>query len=341
MDGQQATVLDVARRARSSRSTVSRYVNDPASVAPATGQRIAQAMSELDYAPSPAARALRLGRAPTVTLIVGDLTQTFFGQLAYGVGQAAASRHLGLTLIDHHRDVERLSEIVATLTPQVTRGAIIATAANIDTPTFRAALRVADERGVRLATAAQHLPGSGVPAAVQDFFDTALEATKTMFAQGHARVALVGPPATGPHGIGLDLGYREALKRGHNPHGRVVTMPYEVSALPAREVATLVEQKYTGIVTTDLARGMAISAAFQDFGAETPQLACCEWAPPIVFMRPTPLAYSVDYIAYGEALVRLVTTKAPSSEVHRFRAQLQPSEADVSTLRTTDHERAV
>lgn len=65
-----ANIFDVARLAGVSHQTVSRVLNDMPNVRPATRARVEQAIAQLRYSPSPAARALVTRRTRTIGLIV-------------------------------------------------------------------------------------------------------------------------------------------------------------------------------------------------------------------------------------------------------------------------------
>jgi DNA-binding LacI/PurR family transcriptional regulator len=64
-----ANILDVARLAGVSHQTVSRVLNDLPNVRPATRARVEQAIAQLRYSPSPAARALVTRRTRTIGLV--------------------------------------------------------------------------------------------------------------------------------------------------------------------------------------------------------------------------------------------------------------------------------
>ena len=71
-DGEKAraaNIFDVARLAGVSHQTVSRVLNDLPNVRPATRLRVEQAITQLRYRPSPAARALVTRRSRTIGLI--------------------------------------------------------------------------------------------------------------------------------------------------------------------------------------------------------------------------------------------------------------------------------
>jgi DNA-binding LacI/PurR family transcriptional regulator len=64
-----ANIFDVARLAGVSHQTVSRVLNDLPNVRPATRARVEQAIAQLNYSPSPAARALVTRRTRTIGLV--------------------------------------------------------------------------------------------------------------------------------------------------------------------------------------------------------------------------------------------------------------------------------
>lgn len=64
------TIYDVAERAGTSYATVSRYLNGRSGVAPATAKRIEQAIKDVDYTPSAAARSLAQRRTQLIALII-------------------------------------------------------------------------------------------------------------------------------------------------------------------------------------------------------------------------------------------------------------------------------
>ncbi|MBD0318069.1 MAG: LacI family DNA-binding transcriptional regulator, partial [Thermoleophilia bacterium] len=86
------TILDVARRSGVSKSTVSNVLRDVASVAPSTRARVLTAIRELGYRPNAVARGLVSQRTNTLGILVGDLANPFYSELAKLVeGRASAA----------------------------------------------------------------------------------------------------------------------------------------------------------------------------------------------------------------------------------------------------------
>ncbi|MGB0385013.1 MAG: LacI family DNA-binding transcriptional regulator [Ardenticatenaceae bacterium] len=86
------TMRDVARRAGVSIKTVSRVVNKQPETSPATRQRVLRAIDELGYRPSKIARALVTQRTDTIGLVMGDISNPFFPEVARGVLDTAQAK---------------------------------------------------------------------------------------------------------------------------------------------------------------------------------------------------------------------------------------------------------
>jgi LacI family transcriptional regulator len=103
-----STARDVARRAGTSTAVVS-YVfnNGPRNVSPGTRERVLNAARELEYRPNVLARALSHGRTSSVGLVVPDIANRFFGELARALEEAAAAHGDLLLIGDSGLDPER------------------------------------------------------------------------------------------------------------------------------------------------------------------------------------------------------------------------------------------
>lgn len=97
--------VDVAKLAGVSRATVSYVINNqtdgPIPISEETRQRVLEAIAELGYVPDASAQALRLGSTKTIGLIIPDIHNPHFWQVADGVEQEAddAGYHILLSSI--------------------------------------------------------------------------------------------------------------------------------------------------------------------------------------------------------------------------------------------------
>lgn len=91
---QEPTIREVAREAGVSKSTVSNVMRGAEGVAPATRERVLAAATALGYRPNLLARNLVQRRTTTVGIVVGDLTNPIFSELAKLAEQRLAAAGL-------------------------------------------------------------------------------------------------------------------------------------------------------------------------------------------------------------------------------------------------------
>jgi len=91
------TIRDVARQAKVSVATVSRYINHSATVSKEVGKRLDKVMTNLQYTPHAAARHLASRKTHIVGLLLTNMHNVFFGPMVSGVESAV--RENGYNLI--------------------------------------------------------------------------------------------------------------------------------------------------------------------------------------------------------------------------------------------------
>jgi DNA-binding LacI/PurR family transcriptional regulator len=98
------TMHDVARLAGVSIKTVSNVINDYPYIKPETRRRVTEAIETLDYRPNLSARSLRSGRTGLISLIIPDLRNAYFAELAVDVMQAAEKQGLSVVIEQYGND---------------------------------------------------------------------------------------------------------------------------------------------------------------------------------------------------------------------------------------------
>ena len=112
------TLHDVARLAGVSIKTVSNVINDYPHIRPDTRSRVLAAIEELDYRPNLSARGLRSGRTGAIGLIIPDLRNAYFAELADAVMTAAHKRGL-YVLIEQMGGYDKESELAILRGPRM------------------------------------------------------------------------------------------------------------------------------------------------------------------------------------------------------------------------------
>ncbi|MGG4142630.1 LacI family DNA-binding transcriptional regulator [Paenibacillus algorifonticola] len=79
------TIKDIAKKANVAISTVSYVLNGTKNVKPETKERIMNAIKELNYHPSMAARSLKSRKTLTIGIVVPDISNAFFTEIIRGI----------------------------------------------------------------------------------------------------------------------------------------------------------------------------------------------------------------------------------------------------------------
>lgn len=193
----RARLIDVAARAGVAPNTASTILNNrPDSWASQeTRERVLQAAKELNYRPSKAALAVRLGRYKTIGLVVPDLHNPFYPVLADYLDQAVAAQ--GYDLILEHTRNDLASEqhcFQSILERQVDGAALIVSDPNLHR-TFLAGLAGSGPPVVALAAK----PDVALPvdSVVSDFSEGFAQAIEHLIGLGHKRFAFLAALAKG------------------------------------------------------------------------------------------------------------------------------------------------
>jgi len=120
-----ADIQAIATRAGVSTATVSRAINHPGMVLPATRDKIMAIVKELDYAPNPFAHGLSTGKTKLIALIVPTLNNTFFGQIVDGSQRFLISEGFNLIIISSHEYEKKDLSVINSLDQRKIEGIIL------------------------------------------------------------------------------------------------------------------------------------------------------------------------------------------------------------------------
>ncbi|MGV0743740.1 LacI family DNA-binding transcriptional regulator [Mycolicibacterium sp. XJ870] len=182
---------EVAAAASVSVGTVSNVLNAPDKVAPATVARVQDAIDKLGFVRNDAARQLKAGRSRSVGLVVLDIGNPFFTDVARAAEQRARDHNLTILLGTSDDDAHRERAYIDAFDEQRVFGLLVSPVSeDLDRLT---ALR---ERGTPVVLVDRD--GSGTPfdsVAVDDVAGARL-AVEHLCAIGRRNIAFVGGPST-------------------------------------------------------------------------------------------------------------------------------------------------
>lgn len=181
------SVRDVATLARVSVGTVSNVLNRPEKVAPATVEKVQRAIDELGFVRNDAARQLRAGRSKTIGLVVLDVRNPFFTELARGAEDEAAEHQLAIILGNSDDDPEREAAYLDLFEEQRAHGVLITPIGDVTERLER--LREHGTPAVLVDRSGAH---SGFSSVSVDDVAGGYLAARHLLDQGRRRIAYVG-----------------------------------------------------------------------------------------------------------------------------------------------------
>ena len=183
------SIRDVAALAGVSLGTVSNVLNRPELVAEQTRARVQAAIKELGFIRNESARQLRAGRSRTIGLVVLDVANPFFTDVARGVEDAASEAGLAVILCNSDDQKAKESRYLELLEEHRVQGILITPVAGAD-----ARLARVQRRGTPIVLVDSRSASRGqCSVSVDDVLGGDL-AVSHLLEAGHERIAFVGGP---------------------------------------------------------------------------------------------------------------------------------------------------
>lgn len=201
------SLRDVAKAAKVSVGTVSNVLNRPDVVAPETLARVQATIKELGFVPNGFARHLRSGQSRTLGLIVPDVANPFFTEVARGVEDAASKRDYAVFLCNSDESATKEDRYVNVLIQQQVRGVLITPA---DMKSDR--LETMRERGIAVTLLDREIKGRKQCSVSVDDVHGGQLAIEFLSGLGHTNIAWVCGPESIPQVADRGSGVAKAAK---------------------------------------------------------------------------------------------------------------------------------
>ncbi len=181
-----ATIQDVARLAGVSTTTAKRAIRAPEKLAPATLQRVREAIDALEYEPDQVASALRSGQTTTIGLVIGSIVEPFFAELTRTIVHDARERGFSVIIADNEYRDDVEAAHLRTFYGNRVAGVILRSAfgnGNLDY-----VLRM-QRGGVAVVEVDYFAPGSPLSHVMLDNARAVHQGVEHLVAHGHRRIA--------------------------------------------------------------------------------------------------------------------------------------------------------
>ena len=213
----KVTLKDIAVRAGYSTITVSKALRNHPDISESTRECIRQMAADLGYVKNASATGLRTGSTYTLALIIGDITNPFFGILARYVEQYAKKE--GYTVIVMNTDEvpeKELDAVKAAISSNVD-GVLIVPCQKDD-----AAIRLMESRNLPYVLIGRYFPEHTRHAVTIDDYSGGYQATAHLLDRGYQRILMLNADPDLSASTERYRGYRQAhLDKGILPDSRL------------------------------------------------------------------------------------------------------------------------
>jgi LacI family transcriptional regulator len=316
------TIVDIAREAEVSKSTVSLVLQGSPAVRAETRKRVQAIIERLGYVYHRGAANLRRQRSDVVGMVINDLTNPFFAELAAGIEHGLHRAGIVPFLANTGEDAIRQAEVLRLMREHGAVGFILCPALGTD----RGMMAAVEAWRLPVVTVMRRAPGSRATSVMPDNRRGAFCAVRHLQRLGHPRIAFVGGRAGMVVQEERSAGYGEALEAGR---GLVVeSLPSRAGGREALGTILALADRPTAVLCFNDAVAFGVLDGLAERGLEAGRdlavvgfddVEAASWSsPPLTTVR-------VDSRGLGEKAAQLLLHKVarPTAPVPDFTGETQ------------------
>jgi len=202
------TIKDVAKLVGVHSSTVSRVINNDSRISEKTKNKVLFTINKLGYTPNAVARGLKTKRTYTLGMLIPDITNPFFAEIARGVEDAANKNNFNVILCNTDDKLKKERTYLQILKGKGVDGLILGTAHIKD----RSILEL-EMKKFPYILVSRNIEGLDKNCIIVDDIEGGMMATEYLIKLGHCRIAHITGPLVTRSAINRLKGYRLALKK--------------------------------------------------------------------------------------------------------------------------------
>jgi len=210
MKEKNITIKSIAKSLGISVTTISRVLNglgEQYRISKKTIELVTVTAEKLNYSPNNIAKGLRLKKSSTIGLIVPDITNAWFAQLALGIENEARKLHYNIFLCNSNDDIKAEKKSITLLQNWMVDGIIIAPIGLESEHLVKAS-----KRGTPLVLIDRFFDGINLPYISSNDFEGSLEANQYLIDNGHKKIACFQGLAGTSTNNQRFKGYKQALR---------------------------------------------------------------------------------------------------------------------------------
>jgi LacI family transcriptional regulator len=203
----KVTIKEVAKRAGVGIATVSRVLNNNYPVRDQVKENVLNAIRELDYQPNGIARSLKNKKTNTIGVIVADISNAFFMQIAKGIESVVYNHGYNLIIASTSENPEKELQVLRALSEKRVDAMIISPCSSDGK-----FIKQLTERGMPIVLVDRKIPSLSIDLIVEDNFSASYKLVSYLISNGHKKIAIMNGLNFVSSGLERFEGYKKALE---------------------------------------------------------------------------------------------------------------------------------
>lgn len=310
------TIYDVAREASVSMATVSRVVNGNPNVKPATRKKVLEVIERLGYRPNAVARGLASKKTTTVGVIIPDISNIFYAELARGIEDIATMYKYNIILSNSDQNKEKEIHLIHTMLGKQVDGLIF-----MGGRITQEHVEEFERSPVPVVLAGSLEPTEKIPSVNINYEEAAVDVISALAEKGHEHIAFVDGPLDDTISQYVLRGYKEGMDAANLPvvDELVIDGDYTYeSGIEAWHKLETAAVKPTAVFANGDEMALGIIHGAQDSGLEIPEeleVISFESTKLALMVRPQLTSVVQPLYDIGAVAMRLLTKYMNKEEV--------------------------
>lgn len=315
------TIYDIAKKANVSPMTVSRVINNSPLIKESTRLRVEEVIRELDYVPNKQARSLTSKETRLVSLVIPDISNPFFTNIARGAEDKALQLGYQMILANTDENEEKESRYIHMLMSTGVDGVLLAPAGNES----HTDLKKLAKRRIPFVFVDRTIDSLPADSVCGDNFKTTRQLVSHLIEMGHKRIAFINGPHYLSNARERDQAFRETLLlSGIQPNPAYLIETHfkqdNMDDIIARLISFRQRERPTAILAANNFIGVNTLRALRTLGLQVPDdvaLACFDDPDiipdynPILTVAKQP-AYDIGFMGM-QLLIERIQGQAPDA----------------------------
>ena len=201
------SMIDVAKHAGVSATTVSHVLNNTRFVSESTRERVLDAIRELNYIPNASARTLKTGKTNKIQFVISDVDNYFFVSLIESIEDDLALNGYQLLLANTHEDWKREQNHLSSINKSSVDGLILSTA-QMDWDILEKHL----PKDIPVILIDRRPEGCTIDTVTISTYQAVYNAVADLYKDGHTKIGMIGAKAHLTTTLERNTAYYDAMK---------------------------------------------------------------------------------------------------------------------------------